>query len=62
MGNLLDKVNGYKTYITAILAMVANVGLQLHWFTPEHVALVNAILLPLGLAFLRDAVAKVEGK
>ena len=55
-------LDGYKTYITAVLLLIANLGVQFHWFTPEHVALANAILAPLGLAFLRDAVAKSENK
>lgn len=66
MEQLLKSVSGYKTYITAILLIVANVGVQFGWFTQEHVNLANAILGPLGLAFLRagvdSAVAKVVAK
>lgn len=60
---LLKSLSGYKTYITVILLAVANVGVQLGWFTQDHVNMANAILGPLGLAFLRDglntAVAQV---
>jgi uncharacterized protein (DUF486 family) len=66
MEQLLKSVSGYKTYIVAILLVVSNVGVQFGWFTQDHVNLVNAILAPLGLAFLRagvnSAVAKVAGK
>lgn len=62
MAQLLAALSGYKTYITAILLIVANVGVQFGWFTQEHVNLLNAILGPLGLAFLRQGVDAAAAK
>jgi len=57
---MLAKLEGYKTYITAVLLLVANLGVQFGWFTQEIVSVANAVLGPLGLAFLRDGISKAE--
>jgi len=58
MGNILKFLDGKKTYITAILFGIANVGVVLGWFTWEQVSIANGILAGFGLAFLRSAVDK----
>lgn len=57
MEQILKGFSGYKTYIVAILLLVANLGVQLGWFTQDLVNMVNAVLAPLGLAFLRAGVS-----
>jgi hypothetical protein len=62
---LLLVVNGYKTYLSAILAVVAGLGMIL---TKDYAGIVSQIFQALILIFggtsvvgLRHAVAKLEG-
>ena len=59
---MLNKLDGYKTYITAVLIGIANAGAALGWWTWDQVVIINSILGPLGLAFLRDGITKSEVK
>lgn len=58
MGAILKFLDGKKTFITAILFGVANIGVILGWFTWEQVNIANGILAGFGLAFLRVAIDK----
>jgi len=62
MKQIIEAISGYKTHITAILLLVANLGVQFGWFTQEHVNIANSVLAPLGLAFLRMGVESAAKK
>ncbi len=60
MENLINFLNGKKTYITALLFAVFNLGVVLNWWTADNqvVLAVNTLLGSLGFAFLRAGVTK----
>jgi len=60
MQNILNWLNGKKTYITAFLFGVFNFGVAMGWWTPDNqlITTVDALLGSLGLAFLRSGVTK----
>ena len=58
MDKILAFFNGKKTYITAILLGIANIGASLGWWTWDQTKIVDSILAPFGLAFLRMGVDK----
>ena len=58
MQTILDFLSGKKTYITAILFALFNLGIALNLWTTTNAAwtAVNAILAALGFGFLRNAI------
>ena len=61
MQAVLNFLQGKKTYITAILFAIYNLGIVLNLWTADNATwtAVNTILGALGLAFLRSAVANI---
>ena len=51
-------LKGKKTYITMILSGLTGLALLVGWIDEEMVLKINAILIPLGLGFMRKGVAK----
>lgn len=60
MFELWYKVDGYKTYIIAIVAAVLNLLVALNAISPEHLAQINMVLAALGGAALRSGIKKAE--
>ena len=62
MQSILNFLNGKKTYITAILFAVFNLGVTLGWWTVDDVTIkaVDTLLAALGFGFLRAGVKKSE--
>ncbi len=58
MDKVLGFLTGYRTYITAALIGLANIGSALGWWTWEQAKVADSILAPFGLAFLRASVDK----
>ena len=60
MSSILEFLKGKKTYITAVLFGVYNVGIELAWWTPDDsiVVLVNGLLASFGFGFLRAGIKK----
>lgn len=58
----MEWLNGKKTYIVATLMFINAGGQALGWWDVAYAEHVNAILIPLGLAFLRVAVSKGASK
>ena len=60
MQSIIDWLAGKKTYITAVLIAVYNIGLAFAWWTPDdqYVMLVNTVLVTFGIGFLRAGIAK----
>ena len=60
---MLKFLNGKKTYITAVLFGVYNIGLALGWWTADStiITAINTVLAAFGLAFLRHGVSKSNG-
>jgi hypothetical protein len=60
MAAILAWLDGKKTYITAILLAVFDVGVAFGWWTFDSgvIQAVNALLAAFGLGFLRAGVAK----
>lgn len=60
MQNLINFLNGKKTYITAILFGVFNVGVAVGWWTPDNqlIIAINSLFATFGFAFLRAGVTK----
>ena len=59
----MEWLQGKKTYITAILIAVYNVGIAVGWWTPDNqiIIAVNGLLAALGFGFLR-AGSKTDAK
>ena len=59
---MLKWLEGKKTYITAILLVVYNVGIALGWWTMDNeiIIAINTVLAGFGLGFLRAGVAKAK--
>jgi hypothetical protein len=57
---MLTWLEGKKTYITAILLAVFNLGVALNWWTVDNqiIYAIDTILGTLGFAFLRAGVTK----
>ena len=62
MDKILAFLSGKKTYITAILLGIANIGAVLGWWTWTQATVADSILAPFGLAFLRMGVDKSGAK
>jgi hypothetical protein len=60
MKNLKTLLEGKKTYIVVIVAIVFNTLVQLGYVDPSYVEYVNIILVSLGLGALRAGVTKSE--
>lgn len=59
MKNLVYKLQGKKTYITAFVLAALNLAVAFGWISPAHLAQINTVLAALGLAALRAGVEKV---
>ena len=59
MKNILSKLQGRKTYIVVIVAIIFNTLVQYGYVDPSYVQYVNIILSALGLGALRSAINKV---
>lgn len=57
--DLYYRLDGYKTYIIAIVAAVVNLLVALGWLTTEHLDTINVILVALGGAAIRAGIKKV---
>jgi hypothetical protein len=55
---LLNLINGKKTYIVVALMFIASGGMAVGWWDEKAVQMADLFLAPLGLAFLRSGVAK----
>lgn len=53
-------LDGYKTYITAVLIAVVAFAKVMQWITEETANTLTTMLMGGGLAFLRMGVAKAE--
>lgn len=58
MRSLLNILDGKKTYLIALIALVLNIGVHQNWWTVDQMNSINAILAAFGLAALRAGVAK----
>ena len=58
MESILKFLAGKKTHAVAILAALAGVAQAFGWLTADQVVTIDAILAPLGLAFLRMGIKK----
>jgi hypothetical protein len=58
MQTVLDWLQGKKTYITAILLIIFNMGVALKLWNPDNVTwtAIDTILAAFGLAFLRSGI------
>jgi hypothetical protein len=53
-------LEGYKTYIIAIVTAVLNLAVAAGWVSIDHLNQVNVVLVALGGAALRSGVKRVE--
>lgn len=53
-------LEGYKTYIIAIVTAVLNLAVAAGWVSIDHLNQVNVVLVALGGAALRNSVKRVE--
>lgn len=53
-------LEGYKTYIIAIVTAVLNLAVAAGWVSIDHLNQVNVVLVALGGAALRNGVKRVE--
>ena len=60
MNKLTTLLQGKKTYIVVLVAIVFNTLVQLGYIDPSYVEYVNIILAALGLGALRAGVTKSE--
>ena len=60
MDKLIAKLQGKKTYIVVIVAIVFNTLVQLGYIDYSYVEYVNIVLAALGLGALRAGVTKSE--
>ena len=51
-------VDGYKTYITMAIAILAPIATKLGWLTLEDLAYLESVLVPLGITFARAGIKK----
>lgn len=58
MDKIIGILAGRKTYIIAILAGLSSFAFAMGWISQEQLIRIDAILAPLGLAFLRAGVSK----
>ena len=60
MQSVIDFLKGKKTYITATLFGIFNLGVALNWWMPDNQAVlaINTLLGVFGFAFLRAGVTK----
>jgi hypothetical protein len=60
MNKLLESLSGKKTYITAVLAAIFNLGLAFGWWTADNqvIIAINGLLAAFGFGFLRAGVTK----
>lgn len=60
MSSVISFLQGKKTYITAVLFGIFNLGLAIGWWTPDNqvVLAVNSIFATFGWAFMRAGVTK----
>lgn len=59
MKNLINVLEGRKTYIIAFVLAVLNVAVAMGWVSPEHLTQINVVLGALGLTALRAGVSKL---
>lgn len=55
---LIKALEGYKTYIVAIVLAVLNLLVALNVISPDHLTQINFVLTALGLGALRAGVKK----
>ena len=58
--NLLNKINGKKTYIVAFILALLNLLVAFDVISPDNLAQINTVLSSLGLATLRAGVSKTN--
>lgn len=58
MKKIVEFLRGRKTYLVAILVGLNHVGVMLGFWTWDQAMMVNSILAPFGLAFIRAAIDK----
>ena len=59
MKNILKELQGKKTYIVVIVAIIFNTLVQYGYVDPSYAQYVNIILSALGLGALRASINKV---
>ena len=59
MKKILNKLQGRKTYIVVIVAIIFNTLVQYGYVDPSYAQYVNIILSALGLGALRAGISKV---
>jgi uncharacterized membrane protein len=62
VNKLLEKADGYKTYIVAGVVAVVTFARMVGWIEVEVANIIFGFLAALGLYSVRDAVRKVEDK
>lgn len=53
-------VDGYKTYIIAVVVAVLNLAVAAGWITPANLEQINIVLGALGVAALRSGIQKAQ--
>jgi len=59
MKNILNELQGRKTYIVVIVAIIFNTLVQYGYVDPSYTQYVNIVLSALGLGALRAGISKV---
>lgn len=56
--NLINRLDGYKTYILGIVTAVLNLLVALGWVSVDNLNQINVVLAALGGMAIRDGIAK----
>lgn len=57
--NLLQKINGKKTYIVAVVIAVLNLAVAFDVISPANLEQINLVLVALGFGALRSGINKL---
>lgn len=55
---IISKLDGYKTYLVAIVTAVLNLLVALGWVSVDNLNQINVVLAALGGMAIRDGIAK----
>lgn len=60
LANLYYALDGYKTYIIAIVTAVLNLAVAAGWINVDNLNAINIVLVAAGGAALRSGIKRVE--
>jgi hypothetical protein len=62
MDKVFGFIKGYRTYITAIFMLINHIGVIAGVWTWDNAVVIDSVLAPFGLAFLRASFPDKTGK